>query len=759
MSRSISLGLVYVLLAPAVIAAQDAPKRDQHGDPLPPGAMARLGTVRWRHEEAIVFAAFLQDGKGVVSVSLDQTIHVWEFPSGKEIRRIALAADGSPPPLAGPNRPAVDLSSDGRVIATYFRNLNQRRIRLHDVGSGKELPSLPVTQVTITKLLFLNSPDRLLSLDFDGTAHVWDLTNGKELRNFAGPKLLSGPVVRNELFVSSPDGNTLMHMARGSLEKGTRAPTRDANTLRFINVNTGKEIGAGGESATLVSVQFTAAGKEIVTQADDGSTRRWDARTGRELGLIRPPTDPPNARLLPQRSIVVSPDGQVIAVAQRAVRPSSLDLIDGNTGKTLSTLALADRIDGRPKSLVFGPGNKLLAVNHQLPLLLDREKDDYKGTIELFDVAKGELLHTFTVSFDAPNTRITRRPSEVTLFSPDGKLLAWSVDGKTLHLWDMLSGRKIGSLALPSDVTMGGASFTPDGRCLALEKTGGGAQLFELSAGASRCQYGKSDAANVKAPSLLIESGLPGSITQGSSPHVAVSGNGKLLALAGPDKVLRVWDIDTGAELATFRNGGVKLTGVAFSPDSSTLATTCADTTALVWDLAQANPPATALPGNNLGMEECWQTLAGIDAEKAFRAIRAMAATPAGAIAFLKVHLEPARKVDVKRIEEFVSQLNHEQYKVRERAISELNKMGEQIVPALDKALAANPTLESKLRLQGLRNRMTTMPLKGDRLRAVRAVEVLERIGTPQARQVLEALATGDPGAILTSSAREALER
>jgi hypothetical protein len=113
----------------------------------------------------------------------------------------------------------------------------------------------------------------------------------------------------------------------------------------------------------------------------------------------------------------------------------------------------------------------------------------------------------------------------------------------------------------------------------------------------------------------------------------------------------------------------------------------------------------------------------------------------------------------MKRVQELLRQLDDQQFRVRDSATSELLRMGDHIVPALDQALAAKPPLETARRLQSLRSKLTGMTLHGERLRCYRAIEVLEMIGTPQARQMLQTLAAGAPGALLTTSARAALGR
>jgi hypothetical protein len=88
-----------------------------------------------------------------------------------------------------------------------------------------------------------------------------------------------------------------------------------------------------------------------------------------------------------------------------------------------------------------------------------------------------------------------------------------------------------------------------------------------------------------------------------------------------------------------------------------------------------------------------------------------------------------------------------------------LVKLGEQVVPYVEKALTGQITLESQRRLEQVHTKLTTASLTDTRLQTMRAIEVLERIGSAEARQLLSTLADGAPGALATLQARAALER
>jgi hypothetical protein len=94
---------------------------------------------------------------------------------------------------------------------------------------------------------------------------------------------------------------------------------------------------------------------------------------------------------------------------------------------------------------------------------------------------------------------------------------------------------------------------------------------------------------------------------------------------------------------------------------------------------------------------------------------------------------------------------------LRRQAESELEGLGDLAEPALRKALAGDPPLVLRQRVERLLNKRLT-PAAGQ-MRDRRAVELLELIGSPDARHLLQSLADGLPGTRLTREARWAMQR
>lgn len=79
----------------------DAKRTDRHGDALPAGAVARLGSVRLRHAGGVHSVVFAPDGKLLASAGLDSLIRLWEPGSGRQIRQFSPPANSANKSRAG----------------------------------------------------------------------------------------------------------------------------------------------------------------------------------------------------------------------------------------------------------------------------------------------------------------------------------------------------------------------------------------------------------------------------------------------------------------------------------------------------------------------------------------------------------------------------------------------------------------------------------------------------------------------------------
>jgi HEAT repeat protein len=103
-----------------------------------------------------------------------------------------------------------------------------------------------------------------------------------------------------------------------------------------------------------------------------------------------------------------------------------------------------------------------------------------------------------------------------------------------------------------------------------------------------------------------------------------------------------------------------------------------------------------------------------------------------------------------------LADLDSEEFAVRTKATRELEELGEAARPGLRKLLDNSPSPEARRRAERILAKLDGMP---QQLRAVRSVEVLDHIGTAEARQLLTNLAAGVPDARLTREAKAALGR
>src|SRR5262249_22121111 len=111
-------------------------RTDRHGEPLPAGAVDRLGTGRLRHGAPVRSLGYSTDGKLLIAAGADWLIRFWDPASGKELRRLGNVTG---PFLSGA------LSRDGKLLATASEDTIKRSLRLWNVATGKEI-TLPTVQ-------------------------------------------------------------------------------------------------------------------------------------------------------------------------------------------------------------------------------------------------------------------------------------------------------------------------------------------------------------------------------------------------------------------------------------------------------------------------------------------------------------------------------------------------------------------------------------------------------------------------------------
>jgi WD40 repeat protein len=311
---------------------------------------------------------------------------------------------------------------------------------------------------------------------------------------------------RIDSVIFSPDGQTL---AIGDM----------GGSIKLRGAKSGAFFWMGKHDGRVYALAFSPDGKFLASGVggcgpDDKPLKLWDTETGEVLRAFDAPGDSVNF-------IGFSPDGKTLV--SKGSKDATIQVWNAKTGALLQTLTgHSDHV----ASVTFSPDGKVIASG------------SWDTTVKLWDVRTGMLIRTLSGHRD--------RVWPV-VFSPDGKTLVSSGDDASIKLWDTETGALLRTLTGHRELVPA-VVFSPDGKLLASGSHDASVRLWDAETGKPLSTIMPIDPlVDLFSPVARKLFGLEIDGHSYGVRAVAFSPDGKTLASASVDPVVKLWNVETAA--------------------------------------------------------------------------------------------------------------------------------------------------------------------------------------------------------------------
>ncbi|QJX00030.1 sigma-70 family RNA polymerase sigma factor [Frigoriglobus tundricola] len=570
-------------VAPSAVAARwTAPPvaTDADDDPLPKGALLRLGTTRFKHPGDASELILSPDGKTVVTYG-GMCAAAWGTSTGKTLWT-AHTANFEGSSYAGERLLAV--SPDGRRV--LWTCGGQTFFEIADMASGKSNRISINGEKDLRFTAIDVSPDGTsLAVGTSIGVYLTDLT-GTVRHKIANPGVKPAPGAKSDRLLFHGNYSFVRYSPDG---KRLAVVTNDTpKSLRFCDPDTLQEQSRIELTAYLVRLAFSPDGARVAVTERDNAVRVYEVAGGKRVHEWVVKLDNPSENYT--SAVAWSPDGKWLAAG---ATDHAIYLWDAATGKG------AGRLTGSgwyPWGLAFSSDSKTLFST------------GWDGVVRRWDVAAAKQL-------PLPNGAV--RGSSVVAASRDGGRVAFAADTDEVHIVDVKTGKGVQRLKA-ADSGVSRIVFSPDGKRLAIGGSHGtrvNVVLWDLATGtvAHRWDWEKgrdphsavkdivfsADGTQIAAAVFRQNAAHVLTVRGGARqvlPHEHIYGldfapDGTTLATAGWDRVIRLWDPKTGQVARQVevpskdKRDDVRMYSVRFSPDGRTLATAHMNAHVSLWDV------------------------------------------------------------------------------------------------------------------------------------------------------------------------------